>query len=42
MKTPAYRDGSVVAGKSYLYAVSAVDVRGNESGRAEETSEAVP
>jgi len=42
LKTPAYRDASVVSGKSYFYSVSAVDVRGNESARSEEASEAVP
>ncbi|MGA9979746.1 MAG: hypothetical protein WBQ08_14075 [Candidatus Sulfotelmatobacter sp.] len=42
VKTPAYRDPRVVAGKSYLYAVSAVDVRGNESARSEEAGETVP
>jgi len=42
VKTPAYRDTSVAAGKSYLYAVSAVDVRGNESARSEEAGETVP
>jgi len=42
LKTPAYRDGSVAAGKRYLYSVSAVDVRGNESERSEEASETVP
>jgi len=42
LKTPAYRDAAVVSGKKYFYAVSAVDVRGNESGRSEEASEAVP
>jgi hypothetical protein len=42
VKTPAYRDGNVAAGKSYLYAVSAVDVRGNESARSEEAGEMVP
>jgi hypothetical protein len=42
VKTPAYRDGNVAAGKSYLYAVSAVDVRGNESARSEEARETVP
>jgi len=26
----------------YFYAVSAVDLRGNESGKSEETSETVP
>ncbi len=42
VKTPAYRDGTVASGKTYLYSVSAVDLRGNESARAEETSEMVP
>jgi hypothetical protein len=42
VRTPAYRDASVGAGKSYLYAVSAVDVRGNECARSEEAGEAVP
>ncbi len=42
IKTPAYRDGSVAAGKHYFYSVSAVDVRGNESQRSEEASETVP
>ena len=42
LKTPAYRDASVVSGKKYLYSVSAVDVRGNESAPSEEANEAVP
>jgi len=42
VKVPAYRDMNVVAGKTYFYSVSAVDVRGNESGRSEEASERVP
>ena len=42
VKTPAYRDESVPSGKRYFYSVSAVDVRGNESGRSEEASEMVP
>jgi fibronectin type 3 domain-containing protein len=42
VKTPAYRDANVVSGKRYFYSVSAVDVRGNESGRSEEASETVP
>lgn len=41
-KSPAYRDMAVESGKTYTYSVSAVDARGNESGRSEETSEAVP
>lgn len=42
VKTPAYRDANVASGKNYFYSVSAVDVRGNESARSEETSERVP
>lgn len=42
VKSPAYRDTNVVSGKRYIYSVSAVDVRGNESARSEDTSEAVP
>ncbi len=42
VKTPSYRDANVIAGHEYFYAVSAMDVRGNESGKSEETSEKVP
>src|SRR6266849_8066463 len=42
VKSPSYRDSAVASGKTYTYSVSAVDVRGNESPRSEETSEAVP
>jgi hypothetical protein len=42
VKTQAYRDTSVQPGKKYFYSVSAVDIRGNESGRSEEASEQVP
>jgi hypothetical protein len=42
VKTPAFRDTSVVAGKKYFYSVSAVDERGNESARSEEAEESVP
>jgi hypothetical protein len=42
VKTPAYRDPNVAAGKNYLYSVSAVDARGNESARSEEAAEQVP
>ncbi|MBZ5681277.1 MAG: hypothetical protein LAO24_14350 [Acidobacteriia bacterium] len=42
VKTPAYRDKSVAAGKQYFYSISAVDARGNESTRSEEASERVP
>lgn len=42
VNTPAYRDSSVVRGRKYVYSVTAVDVRGNESGRSEEAEESVP
>lgn len=42
VKAPAFRDSQVVAGKTYFYSVSAVDLRGNESRRSEEASESVP
>jgi fibronectin type 3 domain-containing protein len=42
VRTPGYRDAQVVAGKTYFYAVTAVDERGNESGRSEEASEGAP
>ena len=42
VKDPAYRDESVLSGKTYFYSVSAVDLRGNESARSEEASERVP
>jgi hypothetical protein len=42
VKIPAFRDVQVVSGKTYFYSVSAVDQRGNESGRSEEASERVP
>jgi hypothetical protein len=42
VKTPAFRDARVAAGKTYFYSVSAVDQRGNESARSEEGSERVP
>ena len=42
VKAPAYRDMRVEPGKTYFYSVTAVDQRGNESGRSEETSESVP
>lgn len=41
VRTPAFRDMQVVPGKTYFYSVSAVDERGNESGRSEEASESV-
>ena len=42
VKTPAFRDLNVASGKKYLYSVSAVDVRGNDSTRSQPASEAVP
>jgi len=42
VKAPAYRDREVQPGHTYFYSVSAVDVRGNESGKSEEASETVP
>ncbi len=42
VKSPAYRDSAVTAGKTYWYSISAVDQRGNESARSEEASETVP
>jgi hypothetical protein len=42
VKTPAYRDTAVVPGKTYIYSVAAVDLRGNESARSAEAVESVP
>jgi hypothetical protein len=42
VKSPAYRDAAVTAGHEYFYSISAVDLRGNESARSQETSEKVP
>lgn len=42
LKSPAYRDTNVTAGKHYSYAVTAVDLRGNESARSEAGEESVP
>jgi hypothetical protein len=42
VKMPAFRDTQVEAGKNYFYSVSALDQRGNESRRSEETNETVP
>jgi len=42
IKSPAFRDSNVLAGHTYFYSVSALDVRGNESPRSEEASETVP
>jgi len=40
--TPSYRDEAIEAGKQYFYAVSAVDLRGNESARSAPASETAP
>jgi fibronectin type 3 domain-containing protein len=42
VKAPAFRDSNVGAGHTYFYSVTAVDLRGNESERSQETSETVP
>jgi hypothetical protein len=42
LQTPAYRDDRVSAGKRYLYSVTSIDLRGNESARSEQASETVP
>lgn len=42
IKVPAFRDSTVLPGKSYTYAVTAIDARGNESARSEAASEKVP
>lgn len=42
VKSPAYRDPAVSSGKTYVYSVSAIDVRGNESAKSEEASETSP
>ena len=42
VQVPSFRDDTAVPGKIYLYSVSAVDDRGNESPRSAETKEVVP
>ena len=42
VKSPAYRDSAAAAGNTYVYSVSAVDLRGNESQPSEEAREEVP
>jgi fibronectin type 3 domain-containing protein len=39
---PSFRDETVQPGRKYFYAISAVDLRGNESPRSEEAAEEVP
>jgi hypothetical protein len=42
VKTPAFHDENVHPGETYIYSISAVDLRGNESARSAEASETVP
>jgi len=42
IQTPSYRDENIERGKTYFYAVSAVDLRANESPRSATASETVP
>jgi len=42
IKSPAFRDTDVAPGHKYVYSVSALDVRGNESPHSEEAAESVP
>jgi fibronectin type 3 domain-containing protein len=42
VKVPTYRDTAVQPGRRYVYSVTAVDVRGNESGQSAEATETVP
>ncbi len=42
LQSPSFRDANLASGRTYLYSVSAVDLRGNESARSAETAEQVP
>jgi fibronectin type 3 domain-containing protein len=42
VKTPRFADSGIQPGMKYFYSVTAVDLRGNESGKSEETSETAP
>ena len=42
LSEPDYHDANVQPGRTYLYAVSAVDQQGHESARSAETEETVP
>ena len=42
LKAPAWRDNNVQPGQTYIYAVSAIDVRGNQSARSEPAQESAP
>jgi hypothetical protein len=42
VKTPSFRDADVLSGHTYIYSVSAIDIRRNESALSGEASETVP
>ncbi|MBZ5630467.1 MAG: hypothetical protein LAO06_16530 [Acidobacteriia bacterium] len=42
VKIPAHRDRAAMSGRKYIYSVTAVDLRGNESPPSSETFESVP
>ena len=42
VRSPSYRDSAVSQGKTYVYFVSAVDARNNESQKSEGATESVP
>lgn len=42
VKAPGYRDEKVTPGMTYTYTVTAVDARGNESGRSSAATETTP
>lgn len=42
VNSPSYRDKTIGAGRTYIYSVSSVDLRNNESARSEEASETAP
>jgi hypothetical protein len=42
VKTPSFHDGNVQPGATYIYSVTAVDLRGNESTRSEQAQESIP
>lgn len=42
VKSPSYRDKTVRSGRTYIYSISSVDLRNNESARSEEASETAP
>jgi fibronectin type 3 domain-containing protein len=42
VSAPAFRDTNVSPGKTYVYSITSVDARGNESAHSQETSESLP